>query len=103
MDKIFPRQFLWVDDSNGSGDALVLIRDRHAENGNANIVGQVSANDGLRVVENHTGLVQQTPNDIDRVFRGSKLFISRQDSAIRVTDFHVVIAVNVDLFHITRE
>ena len=75
---------LWVQETNGNGNAAILIHNGTLDRRNTGIAGQVSLRDRHGVVDNNAAVVQKALDDIDRMTGRVEVFFGFDYSAVRV-------------------
>ena len=88
-----------VDDSDGGGNAHILIHHRGLHSGNTGVAGQVSRDQRAGVVQHHAGGVEHSPDDGERVFRRIEMLFQFLISAIRILNFDIPPRVDVDFLN----
>ena len=88
-----------VDDSDGGGNAHILIHHGGLHSGNTGVAGQVSRDQRAGVVQHHTGGVEHSPDDGKRVFRRIEVFRELFTSTVRILHLDIPPRVDVDLLN----
>ena len=90
---------LRVDDSNGGGDAHILIHQRRLEHSNTDILAEVAQDGGTGVVQHHTRHMKHTADHIDGMAGTVEMFIQLDHLPIGVQHLDVPPGVDVDLLN----
>ena len=88
-----------VDDSDGGGNAHILIHHGGLHSRNTGVAGQVSRDQRAGVVQHHAGGVEHTTDDGERMFRRIEMLFQFLISAIRILHFNIPPRVDVDLLN----
>ena len=88
-----------VDDSDGGGDAHILIHHGGLHSGNTGVAGQVSRDQRAGVVQHHAGGVEHTADDGEGVFRRVEVFRELFASTVRILHLDIPPRVDVDLLN----
>ena len=73
-EQILTAEIVAVDDSDGGGNAHILIHHGGLHSGNTGVAGQMPRDQRAGVIQHHTGGVEHSPDDGKRVFRRIKVF-----------------------------
>ena len=88
-----------VDDSDGGGNAHILIHHGGLHSGDTGVAGQMPRDQRAGVVQHHTGGVEHTADDGKRVFRRVKVFRELFASTVRILHLDIPPRVDVDLLN----
>ena len=88
-----------VDDSDGGGNAHILIHHGGFHSGDTGVAGQVSRDQRAGVVQHHAGGVEHSPDDGKRVFRRIEVFRELFASTVRILHLDIPPRVDVDLLN----
>ena len=88
-----------VDDSDGGGNAHILIHHGGLHSGNTGIAGQMPRDQRAGVIQHHTGGVEHSSDDGKRVFRRIEVFRELFASTVRILHLDIPPRVDVDLLN----
>ena len=88
-----------VDDSDGGGNAHILIHHGGLHSRNTGVAGQVSRDQRAGVVQHHAGGVEHSPDDSKGVFRRVEVFRELFASTVRILHLDIPPRVDVDLLN----
>ena len=88
-----------VDDSDGGGNAHILIHHGGLHSGDTGVAGQVSRDQRAGVIQHHAGGVEHSPDDGKRVFRRIEVFRELFASTVRILHLDIPPRVDVDLLN----
>ena len=88
-----------VDDSDGCGNAHILIHHGGFHSGNTGVAGQMPRDQRAGVVQHHAGGVEHSPDDGEGVFRRIEVFRELFASTVRILHLDIPPRVDVDLLN----
>ena len=88
-----------VDDSDGGGNAHILIHHGGFHSGNTGVAGQMSRDQRAGVVQHHAGGVEHSPDDGECVFRRIEVFRELFASTVRILHLDIPPRIDVDLLN----
>ena len=94
---------LRVDNTDGGGDAHILIDQRSLENSDSNVLAEVAQDGGAGVIQHHTGNMKHTADHIDSMAGTVEMFIQLDHLPIGVQHLDVPPGVDVDLLNAGSE
>ena len=97
--QILTAEIVAVDDSDGGGNAHILIHHRGLHSGNTGVAGQVPRDQRAGVVQHHAGGVEHSPDDGEGVFRRIEVFRELFTSTVRILHLDIPPRVDVDLLN----
>ena len=97
--QILTAEIVTVDDSDGGGNAHILIHHRGLHSGDTGVAGQVSRDQRAGVIQHHAGGVEHTTDDGERMFRRIEMLFQFLISAIRILHFNIPPRVDVDFLN----
>ena len=89
-----------MQETNGNGNAAVLIHNGTLDCRNTGIAGQVSLRDRHGVVDNHTTVMQKAFDNIDRMTGRVEVFFGFDHSAVRVGQYNIIPCVDIDFIDV---
>ena len=97
--QILTAEIVAVDDSDGGGNAHILIHHGGLHSGNTGVAGQMPCDQRTGVVQHHAGGVEHSPDDGKRVFRRIEVFRELFASTVRILHLDIPPRVDVDLLN----
>ena len=98
-EQILTAEIVAVDDSDGGGNAHILIHHGGLHSGNTGVAGQMPRDQRAGVVQHHAGGVEHSPDDGKRVFRRIEVFRELFASTVRILHLDIPPRVDVDLLN----
>ena len=98
-EQILTAEIVAVDNSDGGGNAHILIHHGGLHSRNTGVAGQVSRDQRTGVVQYHAGSVEHTTDDGERMFRRIEMLFQFLISAIRILHFDIPPRVDVDFLN----
>ena len=97
LHKVLLLHILRVDDTDGGGNAHILVHQRGFEDSDADVFGEVAQDGGAGVVQHHAADMEHAADHIDGVFRAVEVLLQLDRFPVGVQYLNVPPGVHIDL------